>query len=297
MSSDVHDIPFDLFDQTALAPMDEVQIPLVESLGAGFDIYGLLRFLPDLKLKREIERLVEDALSIDVASDGGLALVDSKRNEILTAIGKVEAIFNGTKLNPGPVSLAYELHRRLTGLRADFTKTGTDAVAKLGVAITKEKRRLDELAAAKKREEQLAADAIERDRIAGEAKAAEERGAPTALVEELKTAAKTASAPPVAGSIAGGQLGGSSLVANWKSRFAGTPAELEPNPDVDEMNADQQAKFKAVCAKVASSEYPVAMLSGINWSYVNARAKAEKTTFSIPEFEAYDAGSLRGKRR
>lgn len=276
-------IPFD--DETASAPG---QHQLATVLPPDFRLTTLLTFLPDVRYKRAIEAAAAVLDACDVTEDNGLADAEQRLGYVAEAIRDSDACFEE------PVSLANQLHKRLTGLRADFKATGIEAMDRAKRRILTEKRRRDQLAEEERRRAQAEADERARKEAAEAAKAAKKEGAPKEVVQALRDEAKTAMAPPVAVTSTA-RLSSTSAVANWKCRLAGSNDE-EPNPDITEMTPAQAAQVVRLLAAIVEGKAPLAAIK-IDWSYLNRRAGADKTTFSIPELEAFDAGSLRMKGR
>lgn len=295
-------MPEDLFDMAHLdiEPDDPPKQAIVvretgiaELLPSGFPLQTLLVFVPDIQLKRRAIDLAAVAKAVDVTSEHGLIEADAALVPLRAIVKEIELCFDGTEMNPGPTALAYQLHKRLTGLRGDFVGESVKVIEAVGRSIYTEKKRLDDQAAAQRRLDQEAANREVRENAAKAAVAAEERQAPVAVVETLRRQAETATAPPVAARPSP-TLASSSAVAKWKARFAGTPADSEPNPATADMTEEQQSMFKALCLAVGQGKAPLASVEP-GWSYINARAAKEKTTLDIVGIETYDAGTTRGK--
>lgn len=280
--------------QPQVHPLVPGLMDIVRILPTGFDLPALLSFLPDVRLKAELDRFAADLLAVSVSGADGVDTADRLRAALSAAIARVESLFDGSELVPGPVKLAYALHKRLTGLRADFVKTATEAVAVVGDRILAENRRLAKERAVAASAAQAEADLAVRRQVEEAAAQAKAAGAPKAVVQALKTEARTATAPPVTPSVRAPEMASSSVVPKWKARLCGTEDGAEPNPDVDQLTTAQQESVMVLLDAIRNSTAPLSAIS-INWSVVNARAKADKTTFQIPGFEAFDEGGLRKK--
>jgi hypothetical protein len=263
--------------------------PLASVLPAGFDIRGLLQFIPDVAIKRNIERLAAELRAIRVHGADGLVRAEAKRDELRAALAHKDQCFKHV------CELANTLHKRFTGLRSDFGRDGEAADTEAITAIKVEKRRLDALAEAEARRLQQEADKEMRERLAQQAKDLKAAGAAPEVVREVKAAAKVAVAPPVMAPVLA-PLSTSTLAKNVKARLRGTPDTDEVNPEIADMTPAQQAQVRAMCAKVATGEYPLAVLAGLDWGYLNARIKREGAAMGIAELEPYDVGSLRPNR-
>jgi hypothetical protein len=263
--------------------------PIVDTLG--FPIAALLTFVPDVRLKQKLDRTAADALAIDVTTDDGLRRADAALADIRTQQSFISDCFEE------PTGLANQLHKRMTGLRSDFCKAGTEAAETLRKRILAEKRRRDAVADEMRRKAQEIADRQARELAKELAKEAKADGAPKEVVKTLQEQAKIAAAPPVAAPIARPVLQNSATVDKWRVRLVGTPEDAEPNPEIDEMSESQQAQVREIFGKIATGEIPLTAALGLNWSYLNRRAQSEKTTFKMHNFEAYNEGGLRSRRR
>ena len=261
-------------------------------LPENFPLLVLLRFLPDVRLKQRLDAAAAEATAIDVrTSPERLAYADQTLATIRAGIAEIDACFRE------PTSLANQLHKRLTGLRADFTKAGDEALAVVGRRIHAETQRLEALAEQARRAAQAEADRKAREDAERIARDAAKAKAPKAVVEQLRAAAATATASPVPTPQPAPRLEHSTTAANWKARLAGTPDDAEPNPEIAQLSVAQQQQVREICAKVAAGALPLATIAGINWPMLNQLAKAQKHTFAVEGFEAFNAGSLRGKPR
>lgn len=299
MSSDTTEFGLEIPDGPVVVATPEVLPPAPDPGPQGLAISGilpedfnlqlLLRFLPDVSMKRELDRLTAAALAIDVTAPGGLQLADEA---LVPCRRQMDIISEGFS---DPCSLANRLHKRLTGLRADFLEPGELAVPKVEKRIRDEKARLDREAADARKAAQDLADQQAREEAKRVADEARKAGAPKPVVAALKEAAKSAAAPPVHSPVAAPQLRNSTTVQNWKARPVGDP-DAEPNPDTSDMTPAQQEAMMLLVRAIAEGRAPLSLVN-VDWSAANARAKAEKSTMAIPGLEAYDHGTTRGKRR
>lgn len=266
------------------------ELVLARSLPEGFNLPALLRFLPDVRLKQRADALAADALAIDVTVEGGLVAADEALAPLRESVTEIETCFED------PTSLANQLHKRLTGLRTDFCTAAKAALETVSKRIAAEKRRLDQVALEAQRAAQAAADKQARADAQKAADAAKAAGQSKTVVAQLKEQAKVAVAPPVASPVRTPVLASTSVVAKWKARFVGSPADADPNPEVADMTADQQEQLRRVLLAVGNGQLPLAVCAGLDWSYLNKRAAAEKKTFEMPQLEAFDEGGTRKKR-
>lgn len=271
--------------------------PLALSLPTGFPLPTLLQFLPDIRVKVRIERLAAEARAMEVKGRAGLRAADEARENLRQAVADAKKLFDGTKDDPGPTVLANALHKRLTGLRADFVGSGESAVEWLDTSILSEQRRLDREAEEARLRAQAEADRQAKKDAEAAAREARKAGASPEVVSELKAAAKTAQAPPVhVPSAADGALQHSSTVEKFKARLCGTPDEAEPNPDTCDLTPLQEEQFRALLAAVIEKRVPLAAVC-VDWKYVNAQANAQRATFDWPGLEAFKDLGLRSKGR
>lgn len=264
-------------------------VGLAEILPKDFPLLTLLRFLPDVRLKQQMDSLAAEALAIDVKAPGGLEAADA----ILPRLKAQERTI--TECFDDPVSLANQLHKRLTGLRAEFLKGGQAAILQVGSSIRIETQRRKDEAAKAAAEAQRKADEQARDQAAAAAKRAEQSGAPQQVVEALERKAETATAPPVQHAYAPPPLANTSVAENWKARLRGTTGDMEPNPDMADLTVDQQESVRRLMSQVVQGLAPLTCFD-INWSALNKRAKSEKTTLDLAGVEAFDEGSTRQRR-
>lgn len=246
-----------------------------------FNIETLLTFLPDIKLKHNLEALTAEALAVDVKADGGLELADEKLNELKSEIKATERCFDD------PVAMANALHKRMTGLRADFCKAASLAVDEMSRRVYAETRRREQLAREEKQRQQAEADRLAREAAARARATAEKSGAAAPVLQQLDKMAKTATAPPVAGPPAPKLT--SSMSEKYEARLVadgGQPAA------VADMTEPERVAFSTLVEAVAEGRAPLSCLVP-DWKYLNGRAKGEKTAFQIAGLVAVDVGSVR----
>lgn len=260
---------------------------LVDVLGADVPLPALIRFVPNVALRAAAAEAARYALSIDVKGAEGLARADSA----LTALRTSQKAIGDHFLEPKVI--ANRLHKRITTIEGEWLADGEAATKTVGDRVWTETRRLQAIADEERRRAQAEADRAARDAAKREAEAARAAQAPAAIVEDLRRQAEIATAPPVVQTSAP-VLRGSSAVTTWKARPHGTTGDMEPNPDIAEMSDSQVAKVKELLAAILESKAPIQAIA-VNWSYLNARAKADKGTMRIPGFEAFEVGSVRAK--
>jgi hypothetical protein len=261
---------------------------LVEILPPEFDLPRLTMFVPRRELKAHLDEAVTFALSVDVATADGLSLADSSTAAIRACLKDIETHFTE------PTEIANKLHKRLTGLRGEWMQPGDEAVRTVGRRIAIEKSRLDALAAEARRKAQAEADRIAREQRQREAQMAEAHGAPPAVVEQMTQQATVATAPPVPVVPTSAPLAHTTVTKTWKARVKGSPADAAPNPAMAELTPAQQAVVLELVKAVAAGAVPLTALD-LNWSYLNARAKAEKGTLAIPGIAPYEEQGTRAK--
>lgn len=269
--------------EAALVPM-----ALMEILPADFPLPALTKFVPDAALRVAVNKAAAYALAVDVTGADGLQRAD-------VALGVLQASQKAIVEHfEEPAALANALHKRLTGIRGEWLEAGEQAKKTVGNRMWAEKRRLDDIAAEERRKQQAEADRIERDRLAREAAAAEQAQAPAAVVDELRERAQTATAPPVPVSSPAPALAHTAATTTWKVRPKGTPASAEPNPEIAKMTPPQLAQVRVLLQAILDDKAPMTAIE-INYSKLNAQAKADKKTFQMPGFEAFEAGGTRAK--
>lgn len=286
------DTDFDIAPDEPASPLAiaRVDAPLASVLPADFQLAALLQFLPDVRLKQHADAVAAEALAVDVTQPDGLALADTK----LAQLREADSII--TKCFEYPVDLAYQLHKRLTGLRADFRAEAGGALVTVGRRVVGETNVRKAAEAAAKRAAQEAADRQARQEAARAAQEAARANAAPQVVERLQEVARTAVAPPVASPAPVQPLATTSVVQRWKARVAGTPADAEPNPKVADLTPAQQDLARRLCAAIGQGLVALAAVE-LNWGYMNRRAAAEKTALSMPGIEAFDEGGTRSRGR
>lgn len=277
----------DLLPSIAEAPA--ATLALAEVLAPDFPLPALVRWVPDLAKKQQLDALVTRALSVDVTSEGGMSFADASLAALRAQVTVVEGDFEE------PKRIAHELHRSITGRLAEWLAPAKDAITKVGREIAAERRRQEEIAARVRRQEQEKADALARENAKKAAEAAAKQGAPAAVVEQMTLQAATATAPPVpVAATAPAPLAHSTVTKTWKARVAGTPADAVANPSMADLTPAQQAEILKLMKDVVTGGTPLTVFE-INWSLLNARAKAEKGTLTLPGIEAYEELSTRAK--
>ena len=270
-------------------------LPVASAMPPNFPLHTLLTFVPDVALKNKLAKAAEAALALDVTTDEGMQAADTALVDIKAQVAHIMLCFDGTATDPGPARLAGQLHKRLTGLRGDFCNAGETAATVLDRRLLAEQRRRDALAEQRRREVQEEADRKLREEAKAAAKDARSSGAPRDVVDALKQQAKVGVAPPVSIAPVRG-LSQSAPVQRWKCRLVSTPEDAEPNPEITAMSAHQQEQVRGILGLIATGNVPLAACRGLDWSYLNKRAAAEKRAFDIPHLEAFDEGGLRRRR-
>jgi hypothetical protein len=110
----------------------------------------------------------------------------------------------------------------------------------------------------------------------------------------LKEEAKVATAPPVAARSYGMPLSKSTTVEKWRGRFLGTEEDAEVNPEMNVLTPAQQESARKFFAAIGSGALPL-NLAFVNWSEINRKANADRSTFDVAGMEALDIGGLRSK--
>lgn len=261
---------------------------LAKVLPEDFNLPQLLRFLPDPRLKQKLDAQAATALAIKVEGEAGLATADRALVALRAGVKEIEDCF------AEPTTLANTLHKRLTGLRADFVKNGSAAVSQLNSKVYMETRRIEAEKAQERRRNQDIADQEARESARQAVSEAAQTGLPQEVVQEMAKAAETATAPPVAPAPAP-LLRGTTTVEKWKARLKGTLPEGEPNPAVKDLTTAQQAALLDLLAAIVEGHAPLAALKELDWGYLNKRAESEKTKLPLAGLEAFDAGSVRAK--
>lgn len=262
--------------------------PIVEILPAGFQLPPLITFIPRVELKAAADQAALYANNLEVKGAEGIRQADLALITLRESIKAMEGNFEE------PKKLANEVHKGITGKLAEWAQEPRRIVKIVEARVYEEDRRLRQVEAEEQRKAQAEADRKAREEAAAAAKAAAEAKAPEPIVEELKRQAQTATAPPVSAGFRA-PMTGSVPVKTWKARFKGTPAEQEPNPDLSQLTDAQKVEFfRYLKALLVGEEKSLAALS-IDWSYLNKRAAADKSTMAIVGFEAFESGGLRSK--
>lgn len=277
-------------DQPAPADTQALaRLPLVEILPADFPLPILAKFVPRQELREKVDEASRYALSVTVTGPEGLSRADLALSALRTSLKAIDEHFEE------PCRIANDLHKRLTGLRGEWQAEGKIAVQTVGRRVYDEQRRLEAIAAEERRKAQEDADRQARDAARREAEAAAAAKAPEPVVQELQRQAETATAPPVAASsYSPPPMKSTSTVERWKVRPKGTPADAEPNPDMAHLTPAQRSCVIELMKAVLDGRAPL-ILFDINYGELNRRAAAEKTTFALPGFEAFDQGGTRAK--
>lgn len=269
-------------------PSQLARLPLMDVLPADFPLPLLAKFVPREDLREAVLVATEYALAVEVKDAEGLQRADVALTALRNSVRAVSEHF------AEPVDIANKLHRRLTGLRAEWCEAAELAIKTIGNRIWAEQRRLEAVAAEVRRKAQEDADRQARDAARREAELAAAQQAPAVVVEELKRQAATATAPPVATPVLVPTLRGSTPTTTWKARFAGTPAEADPNPAVKDFTPQQKVAYIRLVDAVLLGEVSPQALP-VDWAYLNSRARSDKSTLSIPGIEAFTEGGTRAK--
>lgn len=263
--------------------------PLAELLPANFPLPALIHFVPNRAIRTALDEASAYALSIDVKGPEGLQRADLALTALNDAIKAADAHFEE------PAAIANRLHKQITTVRGEWTADGKSAKNVVGQRVYAENDRLDREARRVVREAQEEANRLAREDAEREAERAAKSKAPAAVVEQLKEQAKTATAPPVpVPAIAPPAMKGTTVTTTWKARLVGTPADDEPNPKVADLSIAQQAQLKALLKAILDDKAPITAIE-FNWSVLNGRAKADKSTLAIPGVEAFTEGGVRAK--
>lgn len=261
---------------------------LVEVLGADVPLPALIRFVPDVALREVAGAAARYAVGLDVTGQDGLTRAD----QALTAVRSAQKAI--TEHFAEPTEIAHRLHKRLTSIRSEWLAEGDAATKVVGERVWRETRRLDAIAAEERRQAQAEADRQAREAARRDAEAAAAAQAPAIIVEDLRRQAETVTAPPVPEPASTPVLRGTASVTTWKARPMGTTGDSDPNPEIADMTPAQRARVVELLRAILADAAPVQAVA-INWSYLNARAKADKATFRVPGFEAFEVGGVRAK--
>lgn len=261
---------------------------LMQVLPADFPLPTLIKFCPDPALRAAADEAARYALSLEVVGAEGVQRADAACTALRTSLKAIEAHFDQ------PKEIANRLHKQITGTLSDWCAPGKTALQTVGGRVAREQSRLQQEAAAARRKAQEEEDRKERERRRAEAEAAAKAQAPAPVVQELKRQAETATAPPVPDMAAPPKLSDSTVVKTWKARIAGTPASENPNPSTAELTPPQRAHVMELLSAIVRGEASLALVD-LNWSAINARAKAEKAAFAIAGLESFEDIGLRSK--
>lgn len=286
MSEQLQELELDPSLVQQLAVREEMPgLPVVSMLD-GLSLQSLLGFLPDVKMKRELTVLVDAALEIKVEGKAGVEAADAALVPVREGVKHITAYF------AQPVSEAYALHKRLTGLRADFVASAEIALDHVGRRIVAETRRLDAETAAIERRAQVLADESARQTAANAVKMAEAQNAPPLVVEALKAQAEVATAPPVVMGGARTALRGASISTKRKARLKTWVEGAEPNPETKDLTDADIPSVLLVLQAIVNGKAPISYID-LNWGIINRDASAG--AFSVPGLEVFDDSSLRKK--
>lgn len=281
-------------------------VALMEVLPADFKLPALIKFIPNPALRAHADQAATYALGVKVEGAEGLQRADLALSALRATLKVIDEHLEE------PISIANGLHKRLTSVRSEWQAQGSAAVKTVGNRIFLEQRRLETIAADERRAAQAEADRLAREAAQREAAAAEKAKAPAPIVEELKRQAETVTAPPIAAPAAVAPLRSSTTVTTWKARLAGTPGADDANPCTEALSPVQRLAAFHLVVNVAAQlardlkltlepDYlakchgaPLAAIE-ISWSYLNKRAKADKSTLAIAGIEAFEEGSVRAK--
>jgi hypothetical protein len=307
MSTEHTDVDLEVEPELGIEPEPELEVepeqptsgaalvstaqPLMDVLPADFPLPALIRFVPDVRLKAAANAATAYLLSLDVTGPDGLQRADLALSAERDTRKAIEAHF------ADPADIANKLHKRLTGLRGEWCEPGESANKLVGRRVWAEKQRLDALAAEERRKEQEKADADAREKARREADAAAKAKAPEPVIQQLREQAETATAAPVpVSTFAAPKLARSTTVTTWKCRLVGTPADADPNPEMEKLTPAQKARVLKLMAAVTDGRAPINCFA-IDWSYMNGRVRKEEATLDIPEIEPFADGGVRAKGR
>lgn len=265
--------------------------PLMQVLPADFELPKLIRFVPDVRLKEAADAATRYALAVEVSGPEGVARADVALTALRTSLNAISENFVDA------AKLANDLHKQITGKRAEWLEPGTNAVRVVGNRIATEQLRLKRIADEERRRLQEEEDRKARELARKRAEEAAKANAPKPVVDEMRKKAETVTAPPVATTAAEPpKLSGQTVVKTWMSRVVGTPADAEPNPTIAEMSPALLAEVMVLLKAITEGRAPITAIE-INWSVCNQRAKSDKSTMNIPGLEAFESVGVRAKGR
>lgn len=268
--------------------LDQSLIPAVEVLPPDFPLPVLTKFVPDVRIRERVLSLAAVAEATSVVGRAGVAQADAALADLRGGIKAIENHF------AEPKDVANKLHKRITGLEGDWLERPKDVLASVGKQIVAEQQRLDAADREEARKAQEIADAEVRERTRQAADSAEKGGAAPEIVDRLREQAATAKAAPVSRAAAP-QPKSSTITKTRKVRFASTPAEAEPNPEIKDLSDSQRLDLIQVLKAIIEGKLPIMVVKEIDWSYLNKRAAAEGIEFKVPGLEVFEDSGLRGK--
>ena len=269
-------------------PAAPAALAIAEVLPSDFPLPALVRWVPNLALRRELQQVTGDALGIDVRGAGCLQAADIALGRLRATIKTVEQHFEE------PADIAYRLHKRITGLRSEWLHDAVDTVQVVGRRIAVENQRLKAISYYHLLNYHEKADAETREQRRREAEAAAKQGAPEPIVQQMRHAAAVATAAPVPVNPIAPTLASTTVTKTWRARIAGTPADAEPRPAMADLSPAQQLEVRKLLGEIVAGRLPLTLLE-LNYSALNDRAKAEKGTLAIPGIEAYEDIGTRAK--
>ena len=267
----------------------EMSLAVMEILPPNFPLPILAKFVPNPALREHAHDAATHALAVRVEGQEGLTIADRALETLRTAQAVITEHFKE------PADIAFQLHRAITQTRAEWLAEGEQARLGLGARMDIELRRLRAVADEQRRQAQAEADRQAREAAAREAAAAQQAGAPLHVVQELEREAEQATAPPIPRAGFGmPKLASSTPVEKWKARIAGTPGDQDPHPKMADLTNRQRAQVLQLLKAVINGQAPMVCFE-LNWTALDARAKAERSALALPGMEAYDEGGLRAK--
>lgn len=282
----------------AASPVLAVQLepepmPLMQILPADFRLPVLTRFVPDLAIKKALDDALVYLQAIEIEGQGreGITRADAGLSEVNARIAAAEAHFED------PASIAFELHRHVTGTRASWVTDAKAVVKSKGNAVWKEGERLKAEAAKEQRRIQDEANAKARQEAEEAAALAKKNQAPPAVVQKLEERAKTATAPPVPAPVSAAPLmTDNSVVTTYKAKFVSTPDDAEGvHPDITKLSPAELGDIKVLLKAIVDGRTDLLSLLSIEWGKLDKLAVSQEGTFSVPGFVAFKTGGTRKK--
>jgi hypothetical protein len=263
-------------------------VPLLQTLlPDDVSLPALVRFVPNVQLRRMAEAVASDALAVDVTGPDGLAQADAALALLRDCQRDITEHFRE------PCEIAHTLHKELTSRRAEWLAFGDAAIQTISHRIWSEDQRLKRLADEERRRAQFEADRQAREDARKAAKEAAAAEAPRLVLAALEDEAATAMAPPVhLPDVA--PLRMTSIVELWNVRICGTLPTADPHPSIETLTPMQWESVKQLLVAVLEGRESRPVLA-LNWGYLTKRAQHEKAAFTIPGFEAYKEGRTRAK--